>query len=486
MYSRLSKKDWIFPAGALIVFFYFCYFLLPSLSSRFRNDDAYNIYYFWSRGTGALIKGLLLFFTTYYRPMGGVYFYSLYEIFGLNPLPYHIVIVLLLFINVVLVYRCAALISGSKIIGGLCAVLMTYHARMAVLAYAPAFVFDVLCFTFYFAALFYYLRIRSGGRRLKARQISIFLLLYIAALESKEMAVSLPIMIMAYAILWHAPDRSVKSVLNWLRTNAFPGLISGFVTACFIIGKSIGPEALSINPAYQVTITFKRFLDSNVRYMKDLFYLNPDHWFNAIWLILLWAILTYAAFSRHSKPLAFSTIMTVTAVLPIAFIPDRGGAMLYIPSFGWALLLAVFIKSICGLLSRIMSFRNFNTNLVKALPLLFAVFFIWHITDFQNKKEAYGLSLLGREFWMVKEQLETLLPNVKPGTQIAFYNNIFRGWDAKFIAELLYKDRTVTARLNDKAPLSPSEFNKMDYVLAFEQEKLVILKRPGEAFKPPQ
>ena len=186
MYSRLSKKDWIFPAGALIVFFYFCYFLLPSLSSRFRNDDAYNIYYFWSRGTGALIKGLLLFFTTYYRPMGGVYFYSLYEIFGLNPLPYHIVIVLLLFINVVLVYRCAALISGSKIIGGLCAVLMTYHARMAVLAYAPAFVFDVLCFTFYFAALFYYLRIRSGGRRLKARQISIFLLLYIAALESKR------------------------------------------------------------------------------------------------------------------------------------------------------------------------------------------------------------------------------------------------------------------------------------------------------------
>jgi hypothetical protein len=32
--------------------------------------------------------------------MGGVYFYSLYELFGLNPYPYHVVITLLLLVNV--------------------------------------------------------------------------------------------------------------------------------------------------------------------------------------------------------------------------------------------------------------------------------------------------------------------------------------------------------------------------------------------------
>jgi len=98
----------------------------------------------------------------------------------------------------------------------------------------------------------------------------------------------------------------------------------------------------------------------------------------------------------------------------------------------------------------------------------------------------WNLKSLLSVFRSIQEQWTTLLPTVKPGAQIAFYNEIFEDWDAKFIAELLYKDRSITVHLNDKPALSPSDLDKMDYVLAFEQEKLVILKRPGEAFKPPQ
>jgi hypothetical protein len=486
MFSGFVKKQGPFLSGALIVFFYFGYFVFPSLGGRFRNDDALNIYYFWSRGVGQLIRGILLFFTTYYRPIGGVYFYSLYQMFGLDPLPYHIVIVILLFINVVLVYRCATLLSGSKIIGWLCSLLMSYHGRMALLAYVPAFIFDVLCFTFYFTALFYYLRRRCSGKPLKLRQILIFLLLYIAALESKEMAVSLPVMILVYELLWHTPGLSRKNILNWLRSEGLPAMISGLVTICFIIGKSLGPDALSENPAYQVTITFGRFFESNVRYFKDLSYLKPNHWFNTPCLIFVWAVLLYLVFSLRRKYLAFALAMTLIAVLPIAFIPDRGGAMLYIPSFGWAILLAAFIENICSFVDRRVLFRLFGRSPMVALPLLVAAGVIWYGTNLYNKRILYDLNHQGREFWMVKEQMETLLPKVKPGTQIAFYNNIFRDWDAKFIAELLYKDRSVTAHLNDKTPLSPSEFDKMDYILAFEQEKLVILKRPGQAFMPPR
>jgi hypothetical protein len=363
---------------------------------------------------------------------------------------------------------------------------MTYHANMALLLYAPAFVFDVLCFTFFFSAFLYYLRIRFSGRELTPRQLVIFLLIYIAALESKEMAVSLPLVLLAYEMLWHHPDYSIMSILKWLRTTALPALVAGFITLFFIIGKSIGPDAISTNPMYQPVITFRRFFESNVRFVKDIFYLNPGDWFNRSWLFLIWILLAYVAISRRSNPLKISLFIILIVPLPIAFVPNkRGGEMLYIPFFGWALVIATLIDSMCSFFSREPLFRRVHVNLSKALALSLAVGCIWYQTDFEHKRATYSLQFVGREFWSVKEQLKILLPKVKPGAQIAFYNNMFRDWDAKFIAELLYKDRSVTVRLNDKTPLTHSELDKMDYVLAFKEQKVVVLKRPGEAFTPP-
>jgi hypothetical protein len=265
-----------------------------------------------------------------------------------------------------------------------------------------------------------------------------------------------------------------------------PALISGLITVIYIIGKSAGPEAISTNPMYQVTISFKSFFESNVRFTEELFYLKPEGWFNAQWLLIVWALLAYVAISRRRNHLKYSLIMILVTPLPIAFIPGRGGAQLYIPSFGWALVLATLIAGVCSYLSRKPLFRYFNASIAKVLLLLLAVGWIWHQTDFQHTKEIAGLRSCGREFMSVKEQLTALLPKVKPGTRIAFYNSIFQTWDEKFIAELLYKDRSVTVFLNHQTPLSQSELDRMDYVLAFEQEKLVMLKRPGEAFKPPR
>jgi hypothetical protein len=81
--------------------------------------------------------------------------------------------------------------------------------------------------------------------------------------------------------------------------------------------------------------------------------------------------------------------------------------------------------------------------------------------------------------------LATLIPGVKPGTQMAFINDIFKDWDSKYVVELLYHDRSVTARLHPKQPLSVPEWNQMDYVLAYDQQKLVVLKHPGEVFRIP-
>jgi hypothetical protein len=483
MLSDYFRKNWPVLGGCLIALLYFGYFLLPTLNGGFGNDDAYNIYYYWSRGVGSLLRGMLLFFTSYYRPMGGAYFYSLYEAFGLNPFPYHAVIVLLVLLNSIFVYRCASILSGSKIIGGFCSILMVYHPRMPLLVYVPAFTFDILCATFYFGALFYYLRIRSQDRNLKSRQWVLFLLLYIAALESKELAVSLPVMILAYELLWHMPERTIKGISRWLRTSGWPVLASGLITVCYVIGKSIGPDALSHNPMYQVTLSLERFLDSNVRLARDLFYLKPRSWLNAPWLVFLWALFAYVAISRRKNHLKFSLIMLLVAPLPIAFLPYRGAILYPILLFGWALISATVVDSICSFVARELLCWRVPPYLAKVLPLLLAVGLLWHQTVFQHRKVKVPIQNAGREFRLVKAQLQTLLPKPGPGARIAFYNDLFDGWDCRFIAELLYKDRSITVHLNQKAPLDEADLGKMDYVLAFQKEKLVIVKRPGEPFK---
>ncbi|MGD0013308.1 MAG: hypothetical protein ABSD56_02610 [Bryobacteraceae bacterium] len=183
-------------AGAAVVLAFFLYFVWHGLSAPFAEDDMMNIYTYWSRGPWQLIKGLLLFFTTYYRPMGGVFYSLMYHFFGLNPLPYHIGVALLLLINVFLAFRLAVHLFGSQLLGGLTALLTAYHAQLAWMVYIPSFIYDVLCFTFYILALTYYISIRNRAVLLNKKQTIAFLLLYVAALDSKEMAVTMPVIVL--------------------------------------------------------------------------------------------------------------------------------------------------------------------------------------------------------------------------------------------------------------------------------------------------
>jgi hypothetical protein len=484
MISCLRDKGWFF-FGALVVLLYFSYFVLPGLHSRFNIDDPMNIYYVWSRGGWELLKGLLLFFTPYYRPMGGLFFFSLYGFFGLNPLPYHIVITVILLINVVLAYRCAVLLSGSRTVGGLCALFASYHANMSQAVYLPAFIFDALCFTFFLAALVYYLGVRSAGRTIGKKELLIFILLYVAALESKEMAVTLPVMLLIYEVLWNPPSWSVKGFLAWVRSAAFTSLTAGLVTVAYIVGKSAGAESLSNNPYYKVTISLQTFLHSQVKFFRELFYLKPHASFNELWLVIIWLLLFYAAHRRHENYLKWATLMTVIGPLPIAFIPDRGGICLCIPWFGWTLWLGALSAIFSSYISGRSFVRHTARRWVQAVLILVIVGLAWHKTDRRNREIVPAYQGADGYFWSLKEQLGKLLPSVKAGTQIAYYNDDTDSWDARFVTELFFHDRSVYVRLHRYNPLSPDEFNKVDYVLNMERQKLAILKRPGEPFQVP-
>ena len=478
--SLLFKPRLIPSLGVLTVLLYFGHFVLPGLHGRFNNDDPMNLYYYWSRGGWALIQGLVLFFTTYSRPMGGVYFYSLYELFGLNPYPYHVVITLLLLVNVFLANCCARLLSGSRAVGWLCALLVSYHARMAHLVYLPAFVFDVTCFTFFFSAFLFYLRIRTANQRLGVWQQGIFLLLYIGALEAKEMAVSLPVILLVYELLWHQPNWSLQGIWDFTKTRALPIMIAGLLTLFYVLGKTFGREPLYQVGGYEMTISVTQLIKSHMRFANEIFYNGPDGLLGPV----LWVELAFVAWFRKEKHLKWAFPFILFTPLPITFfVQERLGPCLYIPLFGWALALSSLLVRACDAAAHSLKLPRLHLDGARLSCLLLFAGLLFLETEHQNNRTSPGIKRSGELAWSLIEHLRsTLPPQVKPGTQIAILSKgVLMELDLKFITELLYHDRSVTAWLQTKGPLSDAELAKMQYVFTVKERRMVLLKRPIES-----
>jgi len=83
---------------------------------------------------------------------------------------------------------------------------------------------------------------------------------------------------------------------------------------------------------------------------------------------------------------------------------------------------------------------------------------------------------LGQTTWEVMQQLQALNPRVEPGSRVVFLDDPFGTFDMAFLAELWFRDRSVSVSLNRRAPLSPAEIAAADHVFTFENRKLVQVR----------
>ncbi|MBI5282422.1 MAG: hypothetical protein HY858_12125 [Candidatus Solibacter usitatus] len=426
-----------------------------------------NIHYYWQAGPAQLLRNLVLFYTDFERPMGGVFYTLLYRAFGLNPLPYHAVIAALLLLNCLLAFRFARLLSGSFLTAALATMPLAFHPRMAQLAYLPSYVFDVLCFTFFAAALSYYLSIRSTGRPLSWRQTLLFLTLYVAALESKEMAVTLPLLALLYEALFHPP---VTRQDLWRRLT--PSLLAGLLTAVFLLGKALGPDSLLKMDAYRPLLTWQRYAQSSTRFLDILFIGAIPRSMLLPAVLLLLASAVVLLFTRGCRnDLRWLLCFVCITPLPVAFIPAREGGCLYIPLLGWALLAASAVFWLCA---RLQTYSRFALPLV----LMAAAAGYWVRVERESRRTVPSLLAPGRLTTSVLSQVRSLQPTVPHGSRIYVVHDPFQLWDAKFLFELHYGDPSVSVALGRLTPLPPRDVASMDYVFTFDGGRLVRLKSP--------
>src|SRR6185436_6315112 len=216
------------------------------LQAPLTGDDLMNTYRYWSHPISQVIKETLIFFPAEIeRPMGAIFYSPLFALFGLNPLPYRIVALALLLANLGLLYLFCFRLSRSREASAIACLLGAFHAHLGDLYYNSGTIYDILCFTFFYLALIYYFRIRDTGAYPGLWQSVTLLALYVTALDSKEMAVALPVMLVAYEFLFHPPKPlSLSRLRTWLVREGRFILLTVPVTFAYIVSRIAGPHRI--------------------------------------------------------------------------------------------------------------------------------------------------------------------------------------------------------------------------------------------------
>lgn len=468
--------------AALAVFLpaWFLFFNWDGLRVHFALDDIGNMAHYYRDGPWWLAASQFLPWRGYYRPMGGLFYVPILHFAGLNPAPYQAALLLLLLANVYLIHRFARLLGSGELAAALAALAACYHAGLSNLYYNAAFVYDALCCFFYLATLVYYLRIRTTGRLPGFRDKAVLLALFLCALNSKEMAVTLPLMLLVYEWTYHRPVQWRRGALaEWLRGPAQTALLAAVLCAVDVFGKVWGAEPLIQAEGYRPVFNLQRVRAFQRMSLGDLLFGWGAGWGG---ILLLWAVLAYLAWRRAGRPeLRFLWWFLVLTPLPIEFLAGKSQACLYVPMVGWvifgACVFADLVFAAAGALEREALFRPLGRQALAALLVLAGVFAWGRLNlDRKNAEARPRMAALGQQSWSVIQQFRAANPRVRPGGSVAFLDDPFHSWDMLFVAELWFHDRSLRIHVAREGPLEPRELAKIDAIFTFQGGKLVRLK----------
>jgi hypothetical protein len=299
-----------------------------------------------------------------------------------------------------------------------------------------------------------YVSVRGGGCELTRGQIAAVIVAYIAAIDSKEIAVVGAGWALAYEVL-------IPRSKRWATPLALTAM-----AIIYSAGKMFGPDSLSKVGGYDLEFTLHRYFINNEKYLNSLFY--SEYFHNSRQLLIAWGLLTVVCAAYRKREVWWCWFLVSTATIGTSFtLVPRDGGSLYLPLLGWALLMAVLV------------------NVLARRPVLEwaaagLVVILWgHETIGQWRDVAHLYLEVQNPTWSAITQIRDL-PRPRPGSRVMILNSPFDGWDAYFIAELVWNDRSMEIRMGDKSPAPPSaeELRSFDWVLAFDGNRLRIVRRP--------
>jgi len=436
---RADKLGRVLALAVGVALFGWLVFLIRGgLASWFSPDDLMNLYHYWTRPWSALLKANLGFWSSFYRPAGGLFYKSIYALWGFHPLPFHIVALIFLSVNFALLAVVVWQLTGSRW-GALVALwLVGINPSFAAAYFDTGTIYDILAYTFFWGGFALYVSFRRAGRLPGWGRLALVFCMFVAALDAKEISVSLPVAVALYELCWHPPANwKLAELWSWIRQEGRFATIGALADIAYIGGKRYGPDSFWLVAAYQPHYSAGAYFKSLSHYLTQLIY-NPvtiSSWQIAALLV---AMLVVAAITRRCC-LLWGVGFIAVGVLPLAFILPRGGFAYLVPSVGWA----VYVSGLLDwLLESLTGGRVWLRSAVQVLLLAAVIVALAHWQRKSLRLEAAAAQAEQARYHRYIDQIHALIPAPRKDAHILLLSDAEGrdDYDVYFVIMLYYGD----------------------------------------------
>ena len=279
-------------------------------------------------------------FANFFRPFGTLIYWIFWHAFGLSPLPYHIFAWTLHILNVLLLYTLLKRIVGSQYAAAVGVLVFSFRSNFADIYWSFGTIFELLACSLLFLTILIYAREFSYAR------LAIVAILYVLAIKSKEMAVTLPAILVLYDLCIREGKFDRRRVAWYAALGIFT------VSWSYVRFLSMGSDSPA-NP-YYMDFSFITMGRGYGWYFDHLYGLRL-RW--GAWISAMVFLVLGFAYAREKRGLFFLGYIFAT-LLPVVFLVNhRYEFFWYIPFFGIAGLAALVTAAVEKRLSRLLPAR---------------------------------------------------------------------------------------------------------------------------------
>ncbi len=421
--SRL-RTSWFSALLLALILLYSVPFVLPMLGAYLSGDDVSNLHYYVFRPWQDALLANLHFWVDYKRPVGGLVYVILYDLFGVNPLAYYLTGLILTSLNLVLAFTLLLRITKQRFLAATAVALAAIHPAYVTVWYNFGAVYETLALGLMCASFHFYLNYLEGGRK-KAYILSF--LSFGMALGAKEIAALLPAILLLYQLLYCSPKRRVLAA-SAVRLSPF--FLISLIDA---VGKIWGPTTrFTTNPLYRY------HLDATIphnlaQYLEQL----AGGWFelSALGASIGLAMAALLALMLRNRHMIFGLAWFLLVLAPVLPLPRVWGLFLYIPALGLALYLAALLLQGVRLVST-ERFRDRRGLQLGAFGVLLVLLATWHWDAFDRGRRSF---LYRGKLWRgFATALFERHPDLPPDAVLVIENSPIPRYHQVFLLRLAY------------------------------------------------
>jgi len=444
-----QTSSWTIPLAWLVFLAAWVYYFIGTgLHTGFTHDDLMNGHRSLQISWSKLLGDAVIFFrpSDLYRPVGGILYKACYDFVGYSTEPLRAVCFTVAILNAWFVFLLTHKLSGNRTTAALASLFYGYHPGLTQIYLSSGFCYDIFSFFFYFLGLLIY----TSCKPRPLTYLAVFIM-YVLALDSKESAVTFPVMLLLYELLWNGFQ---------IRRMLMP-VLTGIATVAFLLGRVYGPAGIgTLGGAYGTGVSITEYLKHLAHFLGEMLTIpnavQPWH------AALCAATLILIAVFRKWNELRFGAAFFLVGILPVAFIQERGMDAVYIAAVGFFL---------CGaaILTRITPPRFYLA--------LFGVILVLTFRRLDRKPRYISFEEERNHIVDIQEQIKAQYPTLPKGTRILIDKDAYEerfGFGILFQIRLIYNDPTLVVHQRWRLEQGGETVDRSSYqqIWSFENNQL--------------